>query len=129
MKKMMIDVTSFFANLEEIAYDAASRGVARALKDAKASTKANGKTSKATGGARATGEKRSAEAMDDTMETIAAVVKDQGGDDGISMEQIKAYLGISDNSLALPTKKLLATKRLKAKGQKRATRYFPTSKT
>jgi hypothetical protein len=124
MKK--IDITELFANLENYAYEAASRGIARAVKDNKAGVKASAGKS---GGTRATGEKRSAEAMEETMEAIARYVREDGGDEGLSMEQLKELMGISDNSLTLPTKKLLAAKRLKTKGHKRATRYFPTAKT
>jgi hypothetical protein len=45
---------------------------------------------------------------------------------GRRMEAIGAALGVPTRELNLPVKKLLATKRIRTEGHKRATEYFPT---
>jgi hypothetical protein len=45
---------------------------------------------------------------------------------GQRMEAIGKALGVPTRELNLPVKKLLAAKRIRAEGQKRATEYFPT---
>jgi hypothetical protein len=44
---------------------------------------------------------------------------------GQRIEQIAKGMGTSTKELNLPVKKLIATKAIKTKGQKRATQYFP----
>ena len=44
---------------------------------------------------------------------------------GERIEQIAKGMNVSTRELNLPVKKLLATKAIKTKGQKRATQYFP----
>lgn len=41
------------------------------------------------------------------------------------MEQIAKTLGTTTKELALPAKKLIAEKKIKTKGERRATKYFP----
>jgi hypothetical protein len=44
---------------------------------------------------------------------------------GQRMEQIAKGLKSSTQELALPAKKLIADKKVKTKGERRATKYFP----
>jgi len=44
---------------------------------------------------------------------------------GLRMEQIAKTLGSTTKDLALPAKKLIAEKKIKTKGERRATKYFP----
>jgi hypothetical protein len=45
---------------------------------------------------------------------------------GQSVEQIGKALGMETKALTLPIRKLLDAKRVKTKGQRRGTRYFPS---
>lgn len=47
------------------------------------------------------------------------------GHPGLRMEAIGEALGLPTRELNLPMKKLLAAKKVRSKGQKRATEYFP----
>lgn len=47
------------------------------------------------------------------------------GHKGERIEQIAKGMGVSTRELNLPVKKLIATKQVKTRGQKRATQYFP----
>jgi hypothetical protein len=47
---------------------------------------------------------------------------------GLRIEQINKQLGTTTKDLALPIRKLISEGRLKAKGQKRSTTYFPGKK-
>jgi len=44
---------------------------------------------------------------------------------GERIEQVAKGMSVSTRELNLPVKKLIATKALKTRGQKRATQYFP----
>jgi len=41
------------------------------------------------------------------------------------MEEIARGLGTSTSELTLPAKKLIAEKKIKTKGERRATKYYP----
>jgi hypothetical protein len=60
---------------------------------------------------------------------LAAVTDKLGGfirkNPGQRIEQIGKALGMPTKDLALPVKKLLGSKKISTKGQKRATTYFP----
>ena len=47
---------------------------------------------------------------------------------GLRIEQINKQLGTTTKDLALPIRKLISENRIKAKGQKRSTTYFPGKK-
>ena len=47
---------------------------------------------------------------------------------GLRIEQINKQLGTTTKDLALPIRKLISEGRVKAKGQKRSTTYFPGKK-
>jgi predicted transcriptional regulator len=55
-------------------------------------------------------------------ESLLAAIKSGPGQ---RMEEIAKGLGTSTSELTLPAKKLLADKKIKTKGERRATKYFP----
>ena len=71
---------------------------------------------------RGKGEKRSPALIAKTTDALLAYVKSHAGQ---RIEQIAAGLKVTTKDLALPAKKLLSERKLKTKGQKRATQYFP----
>jgi hypothetical protein len=68
------------------------------------------------------GTKRDPAAIARLTETLSTFIKKNPGQ---RIEQIGKALGIATKDLALPVKKLLGTKRISTKGQKRSTQYFP----
>lgn len=72
--------------------------------------------------ARAAGAKRSAEAIEKTASAIAEFVK---GNPGSGAEAIRKALDVDLKTIELPIKKLLASKSIKKRGVKRATKYYP----
>ena len=78
----------------------------------------------AVGGAprREKGEKRSPQALSQLVGRLLTEIKAKPG---LRMEQIAKALGSTTKDLALPAKKLLAEKKIKTKGERRATKYFP----
>ncbi|HEX3593772.1 MAG TPA: DNA-binding protein [Polyangiaceae bacterium] len=71
---------------------------------------------------RAKGQKRAPEALVELTESLLAAIKSGPGQ---RMEEIAKGLGTSTSELTLPAKKLLADKKIKTKGERRATKYFP----
>jgi len=72
-------------------------------------------------GARRKGAKRDPQELEALTEKLNAYVKSHGGQ---RIEQIAQGMGTSTKELALPAKKLLATKKIKTTGTRRATKYF-----
>ena len=70
---------------------------------------------------RAKGEKRSPDQLVKLTHNLLAYVSRHPG---LGIEQIGTGLDTPTRALNLPMKKLLADKRIKTKGQKRATKYF-----
>jgi hypothetical protein len=70
---------------------------------------------------RAVGEKRPPGELAKLIEKLAAYVKAHPGQ---RMEAISRALGTPTRDLNLPVRKLLAAKRIRVEGQKRATEYF-----
>lgn len=68
------------------------------------------------------GEKRDPKLLAQTVEDLFQQIEKAPGS---RIEQIGAHLGLPTKDLALPVRKLLAAKRIKSTGVKRATRYFP----
>lgn len=66
--------------------------------------------------------KRTAEDLDALCDKFASFVT---ANPGLRIEQINKQLGTKTKNLALPIRKLLASGRVKTKGQKRSTTYFP----
>jgi hypothetical protein len=76
----------------------------------------------AAGAVRRPGEKRDPRDLVRLVERLADHVK---GNPGQRIEQINKALGIPTKDLTLPIKKLLLSNRITAKGEKRATSYWP----
>jgi hypothetical protein len=68
------------------------------------------------------GNKRAPEDLERVSEAFVAYVSKHPG---LRIEQINKELGTTTKDLALPIRKLIAGKRVKARGAKRSTTYFP----
>jgi hypothetical protein len=71
---------------------------------------------------RAKGEKRTPQALAQLVGKLQSEIK---ATPGLRMEQIAKSLGTTTKELALPAKKLISEKKIKTKGERRATKYFP----
>ena len=71
------------------------------------------------------GAKRSSADLQELSERFASFV---ASSPGLRIEQINKQLGTTTKDLALPIRKLISEGRIKAKGQKRSTTYFPGKK-
>ena len=71
---------------------------------------------------RAKGAKRDPQMLQALTEKLGAFIKNNPG---LRIEQIAKQLGTPSKELVLPVKKLIATKQISTKGQKRSTKYFP----
>jgi len=89
---------------------------------AAAASKPNGARPKAKTKAKGPGPKRSPEEISKTADQVLAFVTQHPA--GASAEAIKGALGVELSTIELPIKKLLASKVIKKKGEKRATKYF-----
>lgn len=67
------------------------------------------------------GAKRTSDDLDQISEKFVAFV---AKNPGLRIEQINKQLGTTTKELALPIRKMLAEKKIKAKGKKRSTTYF-----
>lgn len=143
-------VDAFVAELSALVKRAALEAVANALKAegtapsvAKTTGKKRGpaqaaaKTTKASkaapaapaaqaaGGKRKAGQKRSPEEIAKTTDRLLQYIAKNSGQ---RIEEIAKGVGNSTKELTLPVKKLLSEKKITAKGEKRATRYFGAGK-
>ena len=66
--------------------------------------------------------RRSAEDIAEILDSVVTLVKKHG--DGLRAEQIRAELGMQAKELPRVLKEGLASKKLRSKGQKRATTYY-----
>jgi len=71
------------------------------------------------------GAKRSSADLEELSSRFASFV---AASPGLRIEQINKQLGTTTKDLALPIRKLISEGRIKAKGQKRSTTYFPGKK-
>lgn len=119
-------VDAFVAELSELLKQAALERLTDALGASPLARGAGkGKRAKAAGRAPALskkGGKRTAKELEAFSDRILATIKSQPG---IRADQIATELGLVTREVVLPIKKLLATKTVTKKGQKRATAYFP----
>ncbi|HVJ15129.1 MAG TPA: DNA-binding protein [Polyangiaceae bacterium] len=77
-------------------------------------------------GARAASREKGAKRPPQEIEKLTAKLGDYvKSNPGQRIEQIAKGMGTSTKELNLPVKKLIATKAIKTRGQKRATQYFP----
>jgi hypothetical protein len=67
------------------------------------------------------GEKRSPEALETLTSQLMNEIKSKAGR---RIEEIAESMGVSTKELTLPAKKLIKSKKVSTKGEKRATRYF-----
>ena len=141
-------VDSFVAELSALVKKAALEAVANALKagegsapsvakatgkkrgPAPAAPKAASKAPKAAAPApaaskRKAGQKRSPDEIAKTTDKLLQYI---GKNSGQRIEEIAKGVGNSTKELTLPIKKLLNDKKISAKGEKRATRYFVAGK-
>lgn len=83
----------------------------------------NGRATKSTrsDGYRAKGAKRPAHDLEAMQTKALGYIQSHPGE---RIEQINAALGTSTKELALPIKKLIASKAIRTEGQRRATKYF-----
>jgi hypothetical protein len=70
---------------------------------------------------RGRGGKRSRESLEAMQSKVLGFIKSHPG---LRIEEINRQLGTNTKELALPMKKLIAAKQIKAVGQRRATKYF-----
>lgn len=73
--------------------------------------------------ARARGAMRAPAELAALVEKLAAHIRRNPGQ---GAEAIGKALGVATSEMALPIKKLVAAKRIRSEGQKRATKYFPS---
>src|SRR5689334_8234258 len=118
-------VTTFVADLTTLLRTSAL-GVFEEALGAPGATKARRATPSArpsaATGRRPKGAKRDPKAIEALTEKLGAHIKKTPGQ---RIEQIAKALGTPTKELTLPTKKLLAAKKISTRGQKRATTYFP----
>ena|SRR5687768_6268266 len=117
-------IEAFVTDLNEIMRRQALDAVAEALGDERGRNGrgAPGRRGGAATSARRKGAKRPAELLAKTQTVLFDHIKKNPGQ---RIEEIGKALRIPTKDLSLPAKKLLATKKIATKGQKRATTYFP----
>ncbi len=79
------------------------------------------KTAKKTKMTKAISAKRSDLDIQQLMDKFTGFVKKNPG---LRIEQINAQLGTTTKELAIPVRRLLATRKLRSDGEKRGTQYF-----
>ncbi len=119
-RKLDTAITSFVEDIRELARRAALEAVSGAFSGAGEAAAAV-RASRAPRAARANGAKRSPREMVAAVGQLEKFVREHPGE---RIEQIARSLGVASRELALPARKLLADRRLRTEGQKRATRYF-----
>jgi hypothetical protein len=116
-------IESFVGELSELVRAAAVQSVTEAFGGGGgAPARAAGASRGGRRAARAKGQKRRPEDLQATVNQLLAAIK---ANPGQRMEQIAKGLKSSTQELALPAKKLIAEKKIKTKGERRATKYFP----
>jgi DNA-binding NtrC family response regulator len=98
-------------------------GAAKAAKTTKAAPAAS--AASAAAAKRKAGQKRSPDEIAKTTEKLLQYIVKNSGQ---RIEEIAKGVGNSTKELTLPVKKLLSEKKISAKGEKRATRYFAGNK-
>ena len=123
MKNKLSALTSVFVEevIASIAaeMEAALSGFAAAASPKRSASK-RGAPRKVRG--RAKGAKRDPKALAALTDTLEAAIR---ANPGVGIEAIGVAMGVPTKELALPMKKLLAGGKIKTKGARRATKYFP----
>jgi hypothetical protein len=112
-------IDSFVHDLSGLVRESAVDAVREALHRGGA-TKSNGRATAGPVRARAPGAKRTPEELEQMTSALLAYVQKNPGQ---RIEEIASGMGVGSKELTLPAKKLIAGKKLKTRGQKRATRY------
>ncbi|MBX7193050.1 MAG: DNA-binding protein [Sandaracinaceae bacterium] len=123
-------VAAFVADLDGLVRRAALEAVQSALGGAKPAPAAKPAAAKAAKPAakpvaKKKGAKRDPAALAKLVDTVKGHI---GQHPGEGVEVIAKHLGVSSKELALPISKLLESKAITKKGEKRATKYFPAGK-
>ena len=113
-RRVQTIVDEFVAKLTQVAREEAANLVLGGLGSTGRSTR-----SVSSNGSR--GAKPTAEDLAQLEQRVLAFV---GKHPGLRIEQINAEMGTSTKDLALPIRKLVASRKLKTVGQRRATKYF-----
>jgi hypothetical protein len=119
-------IQSFVEELTQLIKRAAVQSVAEALNEG-GNRRGRGRGAAAAarvvsaGPARRKGAKRDPKELEGLTEKLMAYVKSH---EGQRIEQIAHGMGISTRELALPAKKLIAGKKIRTTGTRRATKYF-----
>lgn len=119
-------VDAFVAEITELARQAAYDMLASSLDQEDAGGRARILLTRGGTMTRRKGAKRTADELAAMADGFLAYVAEHPGQ---RMEVIAKELGYNTQELTLPVKKLLATGKLRVEGQKRATSYFPASRT
>jgi hypothetical protein len=113
------------AAIEAVARTLSGKAAPPSAKSAPAPARATAAVAKPAAGPtgeRKLGQKRPPAEIEATGAKLEALIRQKPGQ---RIETIGAALGIPTRQLALPVKKLLAAGKLKKRGQKRSTQYFP----
>jgi hypothetical protein len=119
-------IQAFAAELETLVRQAALEAVRASLGEGRAAPAARApRAAAASSGSRKSsrpGAKRDPKVIEALVGRVGAHVKAHPGQ---GVEAIAAALKVKTHDITLPIAKLLASKTVKKKGQKRATKYFP----
>jgi hypothetical protein len=127
-------VDAFVSELETLIRDAIRDGFAKAMGDLPTAKRGPGRppgsgraaAPAAVGGRkRKKGAKRSPAELKRIEETLLSFIQKTPGK---RIEEINATLGTTTADLSRPLSKLIAAKKVRRQGQKRASRYFPAGK-
>lgn len=120
-------IEAFVEELSELVRHAAVQSVTEAFGSGGAVPRGarGGAIAKAKGSVpsrRSKGQKRAPQDLEQVTEHLMSAIKAAPGQ---RMEQIAKELKTTTKDLALPAKKLIAQKKIRTKGERRATKYFP----
>jgi len=120
-------IQDFASELEELIRTSTLQAISEALRGATARPAAQSGRNAApragrAAGAPGKGQKRDPGELATLTERLCAFIAKNPGK---RIEEIAKSLGTSTTELVLPTKKLMAAKRVSKKGQRRATTYYP----
>jgi hypothetical protein len=113
-------IEEFVTQLNQLVRQTALDSVRDALGDGAGRGRGRGRAAGARG-TRRKGEKRSSDEITETTKGVLSYVRKHPGQ---GVEAIAKGIGTVTKELTLPIRKLVAERRLKTKGQKRATKYF-----
>jgi hypothetical protein len=118
-------VETFVSELSELVRQAALEAVSSALGGAAGGGRRGRRAAASAaprGRGRPKGQKRSPAELERLVASVKAYVSKSPGQ---GVEKMARDLGVPSKELVLPIKKLIGSKDIKTRGQKRATKYFP----